>query len=79
MSNHTGQTIPTTITLEALCGHVFAKVDGKVVATTADTQGFIKRIDRQMRAEGILRESGYTTTETERLDRQMVATGWILR
>jgi len=73
-TNTNPQTIPTTITLTAIGGHVFAKVDGKIAATTADTQGFIKRIDRQLKAEGILREGGYDVEAGN-----MVATGWILR
>lgn len=68
------QTIPTVITLVSEGGHVFAKVAGKVIAMTADTQGLIKRLDRQMRAEGIIRESGYDVVEGH-----MVADGWILR
>jgi hypothetical protein len=67
------QVIPATIVLSAEAGAVTATVTprtGQVQTfTTKDGQGFIGRLDRQMRRAGIARD-GY--------EAGMIAAGWVL-
>lgn len=51
--------IPAEIVLTAAEGTVFAFVNGQQITTTKDSNGFIGRIEKALRAAHVYRQTGY--------------------
>jgi hypothetical protein len=53
--------IPAEIVLTAIEGKVYAHVNGEQVTETKNSNGFIGRIEKALRAAHIYRQTGYVT------------------